>query len=73
MEIEEANMKSFRENYNLKSLTKQPTCIKNPNKPTCIDLILTNVPRMFQSPCVSVWFSSDDSDSYEKNIQENAS
>ena len=45
-------MKSFCENYNLKSLIKQPTCYKNPNKPTCIDLILTNVPRMFQSTCV---------------------
>ena len=48
VEIEEANMKSFCENYNLKSLIKQPTCYKNPNKPT----ILTNVPRMFQSTCV---------------------
>ena len=25
---------------------------KSPNKPTCIDLILTNVLRMFQSTCV---------------------
>ena len=48
VEIEEANMKSFCENYNLKSLIKQPTCYKNPNKPT----ILTNVPRMLQSTCV---------------------
>ena len=46
VEIEEANMKSLCENYNLKSLIKQPTCYKYPNKPTCIDLILTNVPRM---------------------------
>ena len=52
MEIEEANMKSFCENYNLKSLIKQTTCNKNPNKPTCIDLILKNVPRVFQSKCV---------------------
>ena len=52
VEIEEANMKSFCENYNLRSLTKQPTSYKNPNKLTCIDLILTNVPRMFQSTCV---------------------
>ena len=44
VEIEEANMKSFCENYNLKSLIKQPTCYKIPNKPTCIDLILKNVP-----------------------------
>ena len=52
VEKEEANMKSFCENYNLKSLTKQPTCYKNPDKPTYIDSILTNVPRMFQSTCV---------------------
>ena len=26
----------------LTSLTKKPTCFKNPGKPTCIDLILTN-------------------------------
>ena len=52
VEIEETNMKSFCENYNLKSLINQPTCYKNPNTPTCIDLILTNIPRMFQSKCV---------------------
>ena len=52
IEIEEANMKSFYKYYNLKSLIKQPTCYKNSNKPTCMDLILTNVPRMFQSTCV---------------------
>ena len=51
-EIEEANMKSFCEDYNLKSLIKQPTCYKNPNKPICIGIILTNVPRIFQSTCV---------------------
>ena len=50
--IDEANMQSFCESYNLKSLIKQPTCYKNPDKPTCIDLILTNVPRMFQSTCI---------------------
>ena len=49
--VEEANIQAFCESYNLKSLIKQPTCYKNPDKPTCIDLILTNVPRMFQSTC----------------------
>ena len=34
VEIEEENMESFCENYNLKSLIKQLTCYKNPNKPT---------------------------------------
>ena len=48
IKIEEANMKSFCKNYNLKRLIKnlQLTCYKNPNKPTFIDLILTNL-RMF--------------------------
>ena len=45
-------MKLFCENYYLKSLIRQPTCYKNPDNPTCIDLILTNVPRSFQSTCV---------------------
>ena len=52
VEVEEAIMKSFCENYNLKSVIKQPTCYKNPSKRTCADLMLTNVPRMFQSTCV---------------------
>ena len=38
----------FSDTYNLKSLTKEPACYKNPNKPSCIDLILTNKPRSFQ-------------------------
>ena len=58
VEIEEANINSLCENYNLKLLTKQPTCYKNPNKSTCIDLII-NFPRMFQSTCVSETGLSD--------------
>ena len=73
VDIEEANMKSFCENYNRKSLIKQPTCYKNPNKATSIDLILTTVPRMFQSTCVLETGVSDRTDSHEKNFQEKAS
>ena len=43
--IEEKHMKYFSDNYNLKSLMKQPTCYKNPDNPTCIDLMLTNAPQ----------------------------
>ena len=50
--VEEPHMKTFSENYSLQNLIKQPTCYKNPSRPTCIDLILTNVPRSFQSTCV---------------------
>ena len=45
-------MKAFCDNYNLTSFIKQPTCYKNPNNPTCIDLILSSMPRSFQSTCV---------------------
>ena len=52
IEIDELYMKFSCETYNLTNLIKQPTCYKNPDNPACIDLILTNVPRTFQSSCV---------------------
>ena len=45
--IEDSFMKSFCENYVLRSLIKEPTCFKNPENPNCIDLILTNKLRSF--------------------------
>ena len=36
----------------LKSLITEPTCYKNPENPTYIDLILTNHPLSFQNSCV---------------------
>ena len=42
-------MKSFCESYTLSSLIKEPTCYKNPQNPSCIDLILTNSPYSFQN------------------------
>ena len=45
------NERSIKELCNLngpKSLINQPTCFKNPEKPTGIDLILTNRPTYFQ-------------------------
>ena len=33
-------------------MINKPTCYKNSDKPTCIDLILTNCPGSFQNPCV---------------------
>ena len=50
--IEETTMELFCESYNLTNLIKQPTCFKNPEKPRCIDLILTNRPKSFQTTCV---------------------
>ena len=45
-------MKSFCESCNLTNLVKQPTCFKNPEKPRCVDLILTNRPKSFQTTSV---------------------
>ena len=57
-DIEEKHIKCFFDNYDLKSLIKHSTCYKNPDNPTCIDLLLTNAPRSFQSTCVlETWLS----------------
>ena len=44
VEVKEKNISDFMSTYNLKSLVKQKTCFKNPDTPSCIDLILTNSP-----------------------------
>ena len=41
-------MESFCTINNLKCNNKEPTCYKNPDNPTGIDLILTNCPKYFQ-------------------------
>ena len=41
-------MKTFYDQYKLKSLNKEPTCFKNVNKPSCIDLFLTNNSKCFE-------------------------
>ena len=42
----------FCEIYNFKNLIKDTTCFKNPNKPSCIDLIITNRPKSLQNSMV---------------------
>ena len=42
-------MKLFCETYDLSSLIKVTTCYKNPKKPSCIDLLLTNLTKSFQN------------------------
>ena len=58
-EISNKYLKVFGESYNLKSLTKNPTCFKNHDKPTCNDLILANRPQSFQSSCTKTKGLSD--------------
>ena len=50
--VDEVSLSSFCDTYDLRSLIKEPTCYKNPDNPTCIDLILTSNPRSFQNSCV---------------------
>ena len=45
-------MNDFCNAYNLSSLIKEPTCYKNPDNPSSIDLTLKNSPRIFQGSCV---------------------
>ena len=48
-EPSESHMEDFCLNYNLSNLIKEPTCFKNHENPSCIDLILTNFRRHFQN------------------------
>ena len=38
----------FLEDYHAKNLVKDPTCFKNPENPSCIDLFITNSYQSFQ-------------------------
>ena len=46
-EMTESAMKNFCGTYHLHNLIKDPTCYKNPDKPSCIGLLLTNFPKSF--------------------------
>ena len=50
--VEDTDIEIFCCSYNLTSMVNKATCYKNPDKPTCIDLILTNCPGSFQNSCV---------------------
>ena len=52
VDVNDPVMGFFCESYNFKNLIKDPTCFKNPENPSCIDLILTNSPYSFQNSCV---------------------
>ena len=48
-EINEISMSEFCDVYNLSNLIKEPTCFKNPENPSSIDVILANKSRSFQN------------------------
>ena len=45
-------LKDFCEMYRLKNLITEPTCYKNPNNPSSIDVILTNRVNSFYNSTV---------------------
>ena len=45
----ESTVRDFCQIYGCKNLIKDNTCFKNPEKPSCIDLIITNIPKCFQN------------------------
>ena len=47
-ETSETALRNFCDLYKLKNLVREPTCFKNLDNPSCIDLFLTNCSRSFQ-------------------------
>ena len=48
----DSSMKEFCNLNGLRNLINEPTCYKNSEKPTCIDLIITNQATLFQHSTV---------------------
>ena len=51
VDVKEVSLHLFCNQYKLKSLSKDPTCYKNIGNPSCIDLLLTNSAKSFESTC----------------------
>ena len=47
-ETSETTLRNFYDLHKLKNLVRVPTCFKNPDNPSCIDLFQTNCSRSFQ-------------------------
>ena len=56
-EVLEASVQEVYESYLLENMVKKLTWFKNPVKPTCFDLIITNKPGMFHNPKIFERFS----------------
>ena len=51
VDVKEVSLHLFYNQYKLKSLNKDPTCYKNIDNPSSIDLLLTNSAKSFESSC----------------------
>ena len=66
MEVTKVSMKAFCDSYGFKKkLIKDAICYKNPENPSCINLILTNNPNSFQNSGVT---EADLSDFYKMTV-----
>ena len=63
-DVKEANMKVFCDQHKLKDLNEEPTCFKNFDNPSCIDLFLTNSSKSFEK-CLTI--ETGMSDFYRKS------
>ena len=55
-ETSENYLDDFCNVYNLRNIVTEPTCFKNPENPSCIDLFLINRPRCFQNR--KIWWNA---------------
>ena len=49
VQFNQTYMMAFCNSFSLKSFAKESNCFKNPENPSCIDLMLTNSPKSFQN------------------------
>ena len=61
----EPELDSFLGQYDAKNMVREPTCFKNINNPSCIDLFITNCPKSFQTTAV---FNNDLSDFHKMPV-----
>ena len=47
MQEHNTKLSNFLDEFHSKNLVKEPTCFKNPNNPSSVDLFITNFPRSF--------------------------
>ena len=51
-DVSDPSVTSFCTLFKLKNIVKEPTCYKNLENCSCIDLFLTNYPRSFHNTCL---------------------
>ena len=64
-QMSETHMKNFCDLYDLENLIKEPTCFKNPNNPSSIDVMLTNKKNSF---CNSMTIETGLSDCHKMTV-----